>query len=363
MSINVSKTTLYNTGSISFSDLRSNFKESSSGPIKASELKRNTSLTDTNPIVPDATENSNISTSNDWKPSQFRGSIKKYNLIQSSTDTNLPFQSQSWNNNLDKNIIKKIFVTGTIGATATNVSAAQIDASVCNLEIDVSGGIYASGGAVSSGAGGNALYVNNTANRSASTSTVIVNVNPNGTIRGGGGAGSNGNSGNSNTIGCYSDITQVNRGDGNSRSGCGAPGCGSISGYNLISQSCNGDRNNGSCRCSNSCRRCYRQWDRTCVYRTTFTLTSNGGTGGNFGVGRGYNTFNSSLSGNQGNSGVSVNCSNGGTAIGNPGNYGNSGAEWGLASAGGAGKAVYRGSGNTFLVQGSTGNIYGERNN
>ena len=373
MAINVSKTTLYNTGSISFGSLRSDFKGTGSGSISASELRRNTDLTDTNPIVPDATENNTISSSNNWKTSQFRGSIKTYNLIQSGTDTNVAFQSQTWNSNLNKNIIKKIYVNGTIGATGTGSPAAQIDTAVCNLEFDVSGSIYGSGGVTSSGAGGGALYVNNTANRAAATSTVYVNVNSSGTIRGGGVAGSNGSAGSANSTNCYDISDYANRGDGGAKSSCSsaAPRCRAdqlAPNYYFIGEvACNPDPNTASCSCSNRCSRCYRQWDRTCRYRRDFSVTGNGGNGGTFGVGRGYNTINSSLKGNSGNSGSTANCgsTSGGGTTGNSGSSGNDGAEWGQASAGAgeAGRAVYRGAGNVFSVRGSTGNIYGPRTN
>ena len=69
------------SGSISFSQLRSNFKETSSGEVKASELLRVTDTTNTDPIVPDATENSNIATSINLKASQFRNSSLDFVLI------------------------------------------------------------------------------------------------------------------------------------------------------------------------------------------------------------------------------------------------------------------------------------------
>jgi len=107
----------YSSGEIKFSSLRSNFraqirKATSSGSetfssdtatIKASELKRLTVTTNTDPIVPDATENANISTSSNWKLSQFRGSIKYYYITQSGTDLNFDIDAQSWHSNINKN--------------------------------------------------------------------------------------------------------------------------------------------------------------------------------------------------------------------------------------------------------------------
>ena len=46
---------------LKFSELRLAFKEVSSGSVSASELFRNTNVDITNPIVPDSTENEDIS--------------------------------------------------------------------------------------------------------------------------------------------------------------------------------------------------------------------------------------------------------------------------------------------------------------
>ena len=61
MGISVTKAGPYfGSGEIKFSQLRSNFKETSSGSISASELFRNTNLYDREPITPDSTENDQI---------------------------------------------------------------------------------------------------------------------------------------------------------------------------------------------------------------------------------------------------------------------------------------------------------------
>ena len=85
MAVSVAKAgPYYSSGAISFSSLRSNFRaqsrrQSSGGSesfatdtaqIKASQLLRVTSTTNTNPTVPDATENANITTTkSDWQAS------------------------------------------------------------------------------------------------------------------------------------------------------------------------------------------------------------------------------------------------------------------------------------------------------
>ena len=66
MAISVTKSGPYFTGSgaISFSAMRSTFRlNNPTGTISASELLRNTDITNTDPILLDATENSDVSTS------------------------------------------------------------------------------------------------------------------------------------------------------------------------------------------------------------------------------------------------------------------------------------------------------------
>jgi len=177
----------YTSGEIKFSSLRSNFraqvrKETSSGSetfnadtaaIKASELLKNTTITDTSPKVPDSTENANISTSSNWKLSQFRGSIKYYYITQSGTNLNFdidsPPDSATWNSNLDKNINKFLFVDGTCGSESVSTPAAILNQSACNLTIDTVGNIFGAGGrgggtgsgapAISGEQGGDALEI------------------------------------------------------------------------------------------------------------------------------------------------------------------------------------------------------------
>ena len=150
----------YASGEIKFSDLRRVFraqqrKQTSSGSetfntdtasISATELLRVTDTTETNPIVPDSTENSNISTSNNLKLSQFRNSIKYYYITQSGTDENFDIAAQSWNTNLDKNINKFMFIDGTCGSNSSSLSAAQLNATAYNLIVDTYGSILGAGG-------------------------------------------------------------------------------------------------------------------------------------------------------------------------------------------------------------------------
>lgn len=210
MAVSSSKTgPFYNsTQSISFGSLRSNFKRTNSGSIKASELRRNTSLSNTNPIVPNATENANVSTSSNWKVSQLRTAIKYYNITQSGTNLNLNLGNNAyWNSNLGKNIVKRIIITGTCGSNSTGQYAASISSNIYNLTIDVYGGIYGAGGAggtsssINGKNGGSALLIN-----PSSSNNIGVYVRSSGRIYGGGGGGERGRNGNNGTSGYCNDV-------------------------------------------------------------------------------------------------------------------------------------------------------------
>ena len=148
MAIQVSATQYFGSGAISFSAMRSTFRlNNPTGTISASELLRNTDITNTDPILPDATENSDVATSTDWKTSQIRDSIKFYNVTQPSGDTNLnlDIDGLSWNSNLNKNVVKKMNIQGTCGSNTTGTAAALMDDTAHNLTIDVSGDIFGCG--------------------------------------------------------------------------------------------------------------------------------------------------------------------------------------------------------------------------
>ena len=159
MTVSVSKAgPYYSSGQIKFSDLRRDFraqvKRTSSGgsesfnsdtsSISASQLIRNTTTTETNPIVPDATENASITSSqSNWTISDFRNSIKYYYVTLPSSDevTNFDIDGQSWNSNLNKTINKVAFIDGICGSSSPSSPAASFDATAYNLTIDVSGSI------------------------------------------------------------------------------------------------------------------------------------------------------------------------------------------------------------------------------
>ena len=326
---------------ISFSSLRTNFKGMNSGAVSASQLKRDTSTESTDPIVPDATENANIvtTTANGVTLSQFRNSIKKYIITQTDANTDFDIDDQDWNSNLGKNVQKIFKVNGTIGATSIGSTSATVEADICNFEIDVSGYILAAGGITAGSKGGSALYVSNTTQR-AVNNKIKININANGKIYSGGDAGTDGSAGNANSIECNSTNTTINVGYG-ADSNC------------VRANACNPGQNDAGCvgyfganNCSNGSRRCFNQWWRTCVETVNGNVTSNGGSAGTFGVGRGYNNQATSLAGNGGNNATAVTCNNtGSTTTGNAGNPGNDGKEWG------SGKAIF---GNSYNITGST---------
>lgn len=323
MSSSVTKAGPYfSSGSISFSSLRNTFKEISSGSIKASELKRNTNTSETNPIVPDATENSSVSSSNDLKISQFRNTIKYYYITQTGTDENLDIDDDlSWNSNLNKTIKKWLYIQGILGSNTTSNAAADLDVSVCNLTIDVSGEIYGAGGSggtsstISGGNGGNALSINN-----SSGSNLVVNIQSNAKIYGGGGGGEKGATGADGSSGTCVNTTTTQ--------GCGGkPGC--PSGYVETGQWSGGCCQSYSYCCglfNCGCEAC-SQYLQGRYCRQEYTVSGGvGGEGGNGGPGRGYNNQSGSLDGAAGSAGGANNgC---GSTDGATGETGGSGGEW-----------------------------------
>jgi hypothetical protein len=290
MSLTASKVGPYfASGSISFSQLRTNFKETSSGEVKASELLRVTDTTNTNPIVPDATENSEIATSSNLKTSQFRNSIKYYNLNQGSGDTDLNLNiadSTLWNGNLGKTIVKTITLAGTIGSTNGN-AAASLDASaVYNALLIITGSVQGTGGSAGTetengGDGGDALYVDTN-----NTGTVTIRTGDSAQVYGGGGGGGGGGDGEQGADGSGSTTTTTAEGRGYRRDKGGDCGC-------YPGEYCSGtDRTgNGDPCCGGGqgtpgeCFCCYVNVTTT----TNYTITGGkGGEGANGGRGDGY---------------------------------------------------------------------------
>lgn len=377
MSVSSNTVTHFNGNSaISFRALQTTFGGNVNS-VQFSTYKRNTDLDNTDPIVPDATENANISTTNsNLQLGDFRGSIKEYILTQTSTDTNLIISSQSWNSNLAKNVIKTFQVNGTLAATTTSNTGGAFSAEAYNMRFSVAGEIYGLGGAGGSAnsgngsAGGDALYVDNTSNRSGTSAKVAININSYGKIWAGGGGGAGGYAGNAGgDLSCFNEsVIQTNvysGGSTNPNRGCYA--CPSTSGnmYLYSNGNCFGTGGQRS-RCRGSQERgqtCTNNYDRNCVYRSDFNVAGGtGGNGGNGGVGQGYN--NNQGGGNFGNAGNTTNCSaNGNSSTGNDGNQGASGGTWGQpggntanANGGAPGRAIFRINGNTYNVSGANSN-------
>lgn len=194
MALTITKTGPFFTtvgSAISFSSLRDNFTLRTVGSISASVLVRDAIPSQNEPIVPDATENSGIaSTRNNLSVSQFRNSIKYYNVTHTGTETNYNItESINWNGNLNKTIIKSVYLTGTYGSSNASSPAATFEGDTHNVRLYISGSILGAGGASGSGNGGDALRVNST--------TGPVTVIPTNTSRiyGGGGGGAKGSNG------------------------------------------------------------------------------------------------------------------------------------------------------------------------
>ena len=337
MAIQISATQYFGSGAISFSAMRSTFRlNSPTGIISASELLRNTDITNTDPILPDATENSDVATSTDWKTSQIRDSIKFYNVTQPSGDTNvnLDIDAQSWNGNLGRNIIKKMNIQGICGSNSTSLRAAQIDQPANNLTIDVSGDIFGCGAdATVTGPdgldGGDALGVTGGGNN------LKVNLQSTGRIYAGGGAGEHGDVGATGQSGtCFNYIFQ------NVNSGCGFCGdCSSLgSGYTRIG-GCNGA---GGCNCAGwgwwyGCRQTNLTTAECRKQENTNVAGGTGGTGGDGGRGRGFNFQSGSIAGATGGAGGAFAGCGGFTGTvtagsqGNTGGTGASGGDWGAS--------------------------------
>ena len=203
------------TGSVSASQLLRQTADATDGTVtEESDIDYKT------PFVPDCTENSNITTANNWKTSQFVNAVKYYYIRQAGTDNlNLNISSQSWNNNLDNSIRKWFFVEGTIGSN-TSTAAATVSSVANNLTVKLTsaGRIYGDSGEAGTngvnhgngtGAGGNggdALRWSTTGNVNnyliLESGSRLYAGGGGGGQGGDGGKGGRGGSGGRNNIGC-----------------------------------------------------------------------------------------------------------------------------------------------------------------
>ena len=370
----------FTSGEIKFSEIRSKF----GGGNNFGSYKKNTDTDATNPIVPEATENSAISTGNNLKFSQFRGSVKSYTATQSGNDENTSTATWTgfrmgnyfatdqgvngpagtgiqWNSNLNKNIKKTVNITGTCGSRTTTHAAAQLDpgSAVYNLTINVlagarilgargSGGIANSANGRNGGNGGIGLRVYN-----IGAKNLIVSVKSGALVAGGGGgggAGTVGGTGGQGGDGLADGGTTTVYDDQGACTSFRA--CYNIcfgSGYQctvneiIVSQNCNINYLNKGCTAipdSNN-HGVPRDVDNADI-STTGGIGGPGGNGGNGGGGEGYDgtdsegsfggagtagTAGGTNAGTGGNGGLGGRGGAGGTygANGNPGNQGNTG--------------------------------------
>jgi len=412
MSVSVTKAgPYYSSGPISFSSLRSNFAERSSGMISALDLRRNTNVAEENPVVPDSTENEQISTGSNLRLSQFRNSVKRYTATQSGTDDNSSnanepgFRMGRFNSSLvmtgidwsgggnsgrdgvsggftgnhTKNIQKKILITGTCGSVQTGQAAAQlaIGAIVHNIRIEVTGSVLGFGGR----GGGNWFNPAGTSNGdqdgengfhafqfSNVGNNCKVFISSGARVWAGGGGGERGRTGANGANGtCLTTVTLQGP-------SCGVcPSC--PSGSSTI-RSC---YDTAPCETYNYCCRFFFgiPIDCNCVgisryvkkidCQTLATMPGGlGGRGGKGGNARGYNNQSGSTSGEPGLSGQNSTATCSGTPApapgrgkdggrgGNGGNYGENGQE--VTSeyvAGAQGKAINSTDGGRYNVSGT----------
>jgi len=402
MSVSVEKSGPYfSSGSISFSQLRSTFKEVGSGAIAATELRRNTDISEANPIVPDSTENEQISTSSNLKLSQFRNSIKRYVATQSGTDDNASYPDNpgfrmgrydvdgrgiDWSGggyfgrdgqgggitgNLTKNVQKRILITGTCGSTRTGLAAAQMApvVTVHNVTIEVSGSILGYGG----NGGGNWINFSGTSNgdldgENGGAAINFGNVGNNcrvivGSgcrIWAGGGGGERGKTGDAGDSGTCFDYQEYEVG-----SGC--EWCGS----------CGDGEKTGGCHGVRGCSCAFGYYSGVFCTKTELAPAQcrrkipeskaggAGGLGGKGGNARGYNNQSGSTSGEIGSPGEAGNCDDKNGTITQPGTgktgeTGGSGGNWGengtgtanIGVPGLAGKAITS-DGGRYTVDGT----------
>lgn len=340
----------FTSGSISMSAMRSTYRPlnsgvTPSGAISMSQLVRDTNVNSQDPLVPDATENANIPSSrSNIRFSGYRNSIKRYIVTQTGTETNVNLSGAPWNSNLNKNVQKRMNVSGTCGSTNTGSYAASFSATAYNLFIEVTsgaGGILGAGGAGgvvgdnTGKQGGPALFV--------SSSGSAIRVISRGPIYGGGGGGAKGINGDPGAPGTCFYYTYYDTGNN-----CGScPGCGGDTRVGCSDQ--------GGCNCNKKgCRsRRYRSTCRRTVYYSV--PGAPGGLGGNGGRGQGYGQ--SATAGSPGAPGTPGGCPNYG-GPGDPGQQGGGGGGYGRSggsvfrygrsvSAGGAGRAI---SGSNYIV-------------
>jgi len=160
MAVNITKTEHFTSGAgnpISFSQIRTEFGGSATN-IKASTYLRNddseVDWDDESTItsrIPDATENADVESVSNWTVDSLRDTITSYLVTQSGSDEELSYSdsnTDTWNNNLSKNVPKTFDVTGTVYADDASKDALSFIGNLYNLEIEVdeNGEILGQGG-------------------------------------------------------------------------------------------------------------------------------------------------------------------------------------------------------------------------
>ena len=216
MTVNIDSPLYFNSGEISFQNLKNTFGgggDAQGKNIKFSNFIRNTTET-TNPLVPDSTENADIASSKkNLSVETFRDSNKYYHVKFTGTEAQKEFVSY-FNNNLTKNIPKKlnigsedgnesgVLVSGDISKYAATLT---LTGNIRNMDMNVNsrGTIYGAAGAAGGGNGGGALYLNT----GDSSRNFNFNIKTGGKVWAGGGGGSKGTGASSRSVRCtFTDI-------------------------------------------------------------------------------------------------------------------------------------------------------------
>lgn len=385
----------FTSGSISFGQLRSTFKpDNLNQNVRASEYRRTTAYTKV-AFIPDATENTLISTANNLALSQYRNSIKSLSLTQFGTDVDVRIDTLNWNGNINRNIPKYFYLNGTVGQSSAASSvllgpSSGTASDTFNLKLVVNGLILAlagsggGGGAAGDGSGGGKVGTSGSGGGTALIANVTVPpvvfdvvdgistrnypvdviVSESGRVYAGGGGGAGGIGGANGPNGVCSYFSYFWTG-----SACGSvPSCGTaVYLFNEDTGCCR--RRRKKCRARGYRSRCRAQG----FYEVRGGYGGGGGTGG---TGRGYTTQASSLGGVPGFVGESPFCNYyeiiDGIGYGSPGGVGSfgatgetggSGGDWGdsgqpatLTSPGRGGNSINCIFRNSVFLSGSLGN-------
>ena len=331
----------FTSGAISWSDYRDKFKKTSSGSVSASEMHRITSTSNTNPTMPDATENASVPTGGTIAVSSIRNTIKYYNITVTGNNNQFNIGSQSWNSNYGKNIRKWTYLQGSYYSNSTGTPALRTGSTTYNNTLDITSTVKAAGGSAGTsggdgGNGGNALVI-------AGGNNIHVDIDASGRIWAGGGGGGGGGDGISGAFGTCRKEYDIQ--------GCaGLPACNQGGTGTLIS-SYTGD-------CCNKIRYCGGPWESFCWHECwgdwkygTCRFEANSTTpgvpsGGNGGLGQGNQQSRSN--GTAGGASVAPSCAGIGTMSGadmtliggsasTSGGDGGNGGDWG--QSGGTGGA------------------------